>query len=133
MAQPKRKLRFAAEPKVFSFDHAAVSADTTSWVWTVPAGRSFRINRVMYCNPTGLAADAANYFAVKILNGAATAASWSTQTSADGALGADVPVALNLQNVNLVVPANTKLSLQLDETGTATLPAGRAVIEGDLI
>jgi hypothetical protein len=87
----------------------------------------------MYCNPTGLAADAANYFTVKVLNGAAVAASWSTQTTGDGALGADVPVALNLQSANVVVPANTKLSLQLDETGTATLPAGRVVIEGELL
>ncbi len=133
MAQPRRKLSYAAEPKVFSFDHAQVTADTTSWVWTTPAGRSFRITRAMYCNPTGLAADAANYFTVKVLNGVAVAASWSTQTTGDGALAADTPVALNLQSDNLVVPANTKLSLFLDETGTATLPAGRVVIEGELI
>lgn len=129
----KRKLKFATEPRTFSLDHAQVTGDTTTVMWQSPAGRAFRITRVVYNNPTGLAAAANDYYTIKVLNGVAVAAQWSTQTTGDGALVADTPVEPAVQVANMVVPANTKLSLSLDLTGTATLPAGRVVIEGDLL
>ena len=134
MALPRRKNKSRAESRTICYDHIAVTADTTVKLWKVPAGRSFRVTRAFYNNPTGLAQDAANTFNIKILNAALVAASWDTTTGQQGTLTADTPVDLVLSatDANRVLPAGTVLSLFLDETGTATLPAGRVVIEGDL-
>ena len=120
MALPRRKDKSRAESRTICYDHIAVTADTTVKLWKVPAGRSFRVTRAFYNN--------------KILNAALVAASWDTTTGQQGTLTADTPVDLVLSatDANRVLPAGTVLSLFLDETGTATLPAGRVVIEGDL-
>lgn len=134
MALPRRKAKFLSEPRQISLDHASTAASLTTKVWKVPAGRSFRINRVFYNNPTGLAANASNYFDIRALNAALIAAKWSTLTGSDGTLAADTPVELVLQtDANRVLPAGTVLSFAFILTGTATLPAGRVVLEGDLI
>jgi hypothetical protein len=128
-----RRPELAQERIAISYDHAAVTADTTVKLWSCPTGRAFRVMRVFYCNPTGLAADATNYFNLKILKGAATvAANWSTLTGQQGALGADTPVEFTLSSTDAdrVLQAGDALSLFLDETGTQTLPAGRVVVEG---
>ncbi len=130
----KRKIKYATEPRTISYDHASATSDGTTKLWKVPAGRSYRISRVYYNNPTGLAANASDYYTIKVLNGATVAALWSTQTGANGTLSADTPVELVIQaDAAPVLPENTNLALFLDLTGTATLPAGRVVIEGDLI
>lgn len=135
MALPKRKARFLSEPRQISLDHASTAASLTTKVWKVPAGRSFRIRRVFYNNPTGLAANASNYFDIRALNAALIAAKWSTQTGVDGTLTADTPVDLvnSATDSNLVLPAGTTLSFAFILTGAATLPAGRVVLEGDLL
>lgn len=135
MALPRRKDKFRTESRTINYDHAQVVADTTIKLWKVPAGRSFRITRAFYVNPTGLAANATNYYTIKILNAAAIAAQHSTLTGAEGTLTANTPVDLVLSatDANRVLPAGAELALFLDLTGTATLPAGRVVIEGDLI
>lgn len=134
MALPRRKAKFLQESRTISFDHGSTNASVTTKIWKVPAGRSFRVRRAFYNNPTGLAANASNYFDVRILNAALIAAKWSTLTGSDGTLTADTPVELVLQtDANLVLPAGTVLSFATILTGTATLPAGRVVIEGDLI
>lgn len=135
MALPRRKAKFLTEPRVISLDHAQTVASLTTKVWKVPAGRKFRINRVFYVNPTGLAANASNFYQVRALNAALVAAEWSTSTVGQGALVANTPVELVLSgtDANRVLPENTELSFATILTGTATLPAGRVVIEGDLI
>lgn len=135
MATPRRKARYLVEQRQISLDHASTSATATTKVWKVPAGRSFRVRRCFYNNPTGLAANATNYFDIRVLNAALIAAKWSTLTGSDGTLTADTPVELVLSatDSNLVLPAGTILSVSLVLTGVATLPAGRVVIEGDLI
>jgi len=113
----------------FLFAHAQVTADTTLVMWK--AGRKLRVKRVVYVNPTGLAQDPTNYFTVKLLKGATVVASWSTLTGAQGTITADTPVELvpSATAADLVFAADDLMKLFLDETGTATLPAGHVVVE----
>jgi hypothetical protein len=115
-----------------AFDHAAAAdADRTDKMWKLP--RAFRVERVMYVNPTGLAAHAANFFTVKLTKGATVVASWSTETGEDGTIAADTFVELNLSatDADRVFAADDEMKLFLDEAaGTATLPAGRVIVEG---
>ena len=129
MPLPRHKAKYLSEPKTISLDHGSTAATLNTKVWKVPAGRSFRITRVLYNNPTGLVANAGNFFTITALNAALTA--YAINTSAVS-LGADVPVELVATPVNIVLPANTILTIALALTGAATLPAGRVVIEGDL-
>lgn len=135
MALPRRKDKFRTERQTISLDHAQTAASATTKVWKVPAGRKFRITRVFYVNPTGLAGNAANFFQIRALNAALVGAEWSTSTAGQSTLTANTPVELVLSatDANRVLPENTDLSFATILTGTATLPAGRVVIEGDLI
>lgn len=114
------------------YPHAQATADTTEKVWS--PSRQFKIDRVQYINPTGLAEDATDFFVIKVLNEALVAASWSTKTGEEGTIDADTFVDLTLSDTaaNLVLEAGDVLSISLDEDAgaTATLPAGRFVIEG---
>jgi hypothetical protein len=56
------------------FRHEALTATATVKAWKVPAGRSFRIDRILYNNPTGLAEDTANNFTLEVKNGATSLA-----------------------------------------------------------
>lgn len=115
-----------------AYDHVAVTADTTVKLFTVPAGKRFRLLRAEYINPTGLAQDATNYFTVKVLAGATVMASWSTLTGAQGTIAADTFVDLvnSATDSELIAAAAAVIALFLDETGTASLPAGRIVLHG---
>jgi hypothetical protein len=106
--------------------HAQVTGDTTGAVFFVghPTKR-VRITKVQYVNPTGLAADAANFFVLSIRNGATIVADWSTETGQEGAIGAGEYENFTLgADADLVLEAGEKLHYVLDETGTGTLPAG---------
>lgn len=126
------------EKVTFRLTNASTAVTLTEKVgWTVPTGQSFKIDRVMYNNPTGLAVDATNYFTIA-LKGATSGvvyASWSTLTGTQGALLADTPVTLvnNATPANLVAAAGEPLQATYTKTGTQTLPAGCLVIEGRLI
>lgn len=114
-------------------DHVAVTADTTVKLDKVPSGLKLRIDSVQYVNPTGLAQDASNYFNIKVLKGASTVvANWSTLTGAEGTLTANtfVNMVMSSTDADKVLDAADELSYFLDETGTASLPAGRIVIRG---
>lgn len=126
-----------AERMSFRMTNASTAATATEKLgWTVPAGRKFRVVRVMYNNPTGLAADTTNFFtiALKGVTSGTVYASWSTQTSAQGALSADTPVTLvlNATDANLVLAAGEFPQATFTKSGTQTLPAGCLVIEGTL-
>lgn len=132
----RRPNDFLQERFLLAFDHVSVTADTTIKLYKVPAGRSLRIDRVSYINPTGLAQDAANTFNIKITDGTVVIANWDTTTGAQGTLTADTFVELVLiadTGSNRTLAADDVLTLFLDETGTATLPAGRIVVEGRLL
>ncbi len=114
-----------------TYDQAQVTADTTTKLWEL--NRKFRVDRVQYVNPTGLAVSDTNYFILKLTKDATVIASWSTKTTGgDGALVADTFVDFTMSgtDANLVLSSGDEIRFFLDETGTATLPAGRLIIEG---
>lgn len=96
-------------------------------------GRTVRIDRVWYNNPTGFAADASNYWVISLQDGSTVLASWSTQTSAQGALTANTPVEL-VMGATTDVPNDDVISVVLTPHGSpAALPAGRLVLEGHVL
>lgn len=113
----------------WGYDHAAILADSTVKLWKLP--RAFRLDRVMYTNPTGLAVDGANFFNVKIRN-LTSAVTMANRTTATDAIVADTPVDLTLSatDSDLVMAQDDVLAVFFDETGDTTLPPGRFVFEG---
>jgi hypothetical protein len=132
---PEGALGALVEQITLTYDHAQVTADTTVKLYKVPAGKKLRVVGVDYINPTGLAEDAANYFNIKVLKDATVMASWSTETGQQGTIAADTFVALanSATDADLVAAAAAIIALFLDETGTATLPAGRVAIRALLL
>lgn len=124
-----------AERVMIPFSHGSTTADTVTRLWRVPTGRSLAVKRVSYINPTGLAADAANTFNLKISDGTNVAANWDTTTGQQGTLTANTGVefALTATLANRTISGGEYVTLDLDETGTATLPAGSGFVEGYLI
>lgn len=131
----RAKNDFYQEKVVLTFDNASVATDETHKVWKVPAGRTFRLDKVMHINPTGLVQDASNYFNVKVMNGATVMANWSTQTGAQGTLTANtfVNLVLSATDLNRVAAASAELAIFFDETGASTFPAGRTILEGRIL
>ena len=135
---PRRPNHFEREYIVLPpIDHAALTATTTVKGWKVPAGKSFQVTRVTYHNVTGLAEDPTNVFAGDLKNGATVIATLFN-TDSDGAgtntLVADTTVegVLSATAADAWLDAGEQLSLVLTEGGTATLPAGFAIVEGYL-
>jgi hypothetical protein len=128
----KRKNSLYQEAFELSYDHSALTADLTVKLFKVPAGRKLRIDAVDYINPAGLAEDAANYFNLQLKNGSTVIGNWSTETGQEGTLTADTFVAFDMSDTDadLVLDPTEILSIVFDETGTATLPAGRLVVRG---
>ncbi len=125
-----------AEKVTFCRDHASVSATTTVKLYKVPVGRSFRLDRASYINPTGLVGAGTNAFAGTVQNGVTVAATlFNTDTGDVGgaSLAADTFVEGTLATgTALVFQAGDVVSLVLTEDDVATLPAGTVVIEGRL-
>jgi hypothetical protein len=115
------------------YEHGQLTDDLTVKLFKVPTGRKYRLDRAIYVNPTGLAADAENYFNIKVrVKSTTIAANWSTETGTQGTIGADtfVTLALSATDANLVASGGDEVSAFFDETGTATLPPGRIILEG---
>lgn len=132
MRNPNNELQ---EPYFLAYDHAQVTGDTTVKLDKIPSGRKVRIDSVQYVNPTGLAEDTTNVFAVKLMNGSTVIASWSTDSdllTADASIPADTFMNLTLSSTDAdkLLAGGDVLSLFLDEGGSATLPAGRIVVRG---
>lgn len=112
---------------------SGISATTTKQVWKAE-NRAFRVDRAYYVNPTGFAADAANYWQIQVLTDTAVVgAQWSTLSTAEGALTANVPVDLTLSgtDANCVVLDTKNLAVKAVKNGSpAALPPGDLVIEG---
>lgn len=131
----RRPNDYLQEKLTLDLEHAQETA-SASYVLAFTPARKFRVRRVMYVNPTGLAADAANYFNLQLRKDATdVVANWSTETGQEGALTGDAPVEFTLSatDADLVCDAGTVLDLNLALTGTQTLPAGRLTIEGDYV
>jgi hypothetical protein len=126
----KRPLELFQEPWSRDWSHAALTANTTVKLATVPTGKKLRIDRVWYNNPTGLAADGTNAFMLEIKVGSTVIATVFNTDSGDAggaALAADTPI---LVSASTVLSAADVLTAVFTEDGTATLPAGELRIEG---
>lgn len=131
-----RRPEIAQESVVIPFDHPQVTDDTEWKIFQVPPGKTFRLDRVDYLNPTGLAEDTTNVFALSVKNGA-TVMAGPLSTDSDGA-GADNSIAadtfteipLSATDSDLIAAAGDEISLLADEGGAATLPAGRLTLHG---
>jgi hypothetical protein len=121
-----------------SYDHAALTADTTVKLYKVPAGKSLEVTRVSYINPTGLALDPTNAFALQLKNDSTVVAAIANTDTDDNPAGVAIPADTFVEGVlsataaNVWLDAAEVLSILFDEDGTATLPAGRLVVEGYL-
>lgn len=127
----------AAERVTMTFDHPAVTADTTWKFWKCPAGRSFLVERASYINVTGLAGDPTDAFAGYLKNGSvvmATLFNTDTGDSGGASLAANTFVEGTLSSTmsERWLAAADVLSMLADEDGTSSLPAGRLVVEGYL-
>ena len=133
MALPLRLPRFLGSRIVLPYAQASVSATATDYIYKL--SYKFRVDAVKYVNHTGLAADATNYFVLTLQDGSNVIASWSTQTSAQGALTADTFVNFVMSGTDAyhVAAANDVLKLVLTLHGTQTLPAGLLQIEGHYV
>ncbi len=113
------------EPFLVIYDHVEATADLE--VKLLLAKRSFRILSAQYINVTGLAQDVTNFFNIKVKQAAVIIANWSTETGQEGTIAADTFVEM-VMGSDVNVEAAEELSFQMDEDGTATLPAGRVII-----
>lgn len=134
----RRPNLFESERVTLSFDHAALTDDLTVKLYKVPAGRSLRVDRISYVNPTGLAADNTNAFSLAVKNGSVVISlvfnTDGNDVVAGASLAADTFVegTLSATDSERVLVAGDILSAFFDEDGAATLPVGRLVIEGRL-
>lgn len=112
-----------------------VIGDTTIKLWKAPG--PFRVDRVLYINPTGLAEDATNVFVIKLLKGSTVVASKSSDSdeAGDNNIVADTFYTLTLSatDADAVFAKDDEMKLFLDEGGTASLPPGRLIVEGRLL
>lgn len=131
----RRKNDLLQERVLYPLTNASTAATVAEKVWTVPAGRSLRLDGAWYNSPTGLAAHASNYFTITVKKGSTVMASWSTQVGAQGTLTADTPVSLVLSatDANTVAAAADVITVSYTLSGTQTLPAGRMTLNFRLV
>ena len=114
---------------------AAIAATTTFAMCTMD--RPFRIDRVeVVCDAT-YAQDAANFYTLTAAHGAAptTAATWSTQTGAQGTITGGTPgvMVLHATDANRVVPAGATLKFVATKAAAAANITPRIVVRGRFV
>ena len=133
MSTNPRPQEFVQRERQIDHDHLAITATGTTKLFK--ADRKWRLDRAQLVNPTGLAADAVNFFVIELKQGAVVLATWSTEVGQEGALVAAtfVDLVLSATVADLVLDPDQELSLVFTENGTQTLPLGRVQIEGRYI
>lgn len=112
---------------------AATVAATTTQKFHKFESRSFRVDKVTWFTATTTAADAANYWTLELKNGSTSVASWSTLSTAQGALTGGTPAELvpSATDANRVFAVGDIASLVLTKTASpSALPPGRLTIHG---
>lgn len=130
----RRDNAYFKELVVLSCDHGE-AADADLAVKFHKCLRSFKIEKVQYINPTGLAAHNSNHAVISLKKGSTIMASWNTDgdaVGAEGAIAADTFINLTLSATpaNLTAAADDVLTLSVDESGTTTVPPGKLVVFG---
>ncbi len=115
-----------------SRDHVAATATTT--IKVMKCARSLIVDSVYYVNPTGLAEDTTNVFA-GVLAKATTACATLFNTDSDLSVpDASIPAntwiagVLDADSAKYSFVAGDEMNLIVTMGGTATLPAGRIVV-----
>lgn len=133
MTIPRRPSR-EQEQAEFIFSHPEVTATTLTKEWLNKSGRQFKVDKISYVNPTGLAGHADNHFAVQIKQGSVVVGAWSTDSDVvgQGTIAANtwIQLVLSATPADLIVEPDEGLDLNLLEGGTATLPVGKVVVCG---
>jgi hypothetical protein len=133
----RRPDNVTAEKWTLTYENASLTGTTTVKLYKVPTGRTLRLDRASYINPTGLAGDGTNAFAGTVQNASTVAATlFNTDTGDAGgaALTADTFVegTLSATDGSRVFQAGDVVSVVFTEDGTQTLPVGTTVLEGRL-
>lgn len=120
------------DPYYRDYWHAAVTADTE---WTFHrAGAKCRVVGAWYMNPTGLAEDPTNTFALSVRKNGTTTLAGPLSSDSDGAGtntivgGTYYPLTLSETESDLILEAGDVLSLLADEGGTSSLPLGQVLV-----
>ena len=112
-------------------DLPATSATTTYALFT--AQRTFRVTAIELIVDTTYAADPANYYSIAIQVGGRTVGTWSTQTSAQGAITGGTPASVPLateSGQNRVAAKADVVTLVATKHGTAANITARVVVHG---
>ena len=94
--------------------------------------RPFQLESVEIISPTGLTADASNYYVITVQDGSTVMATWSTLSSANGTLTANTfkEMTLSATVANRYTATGDVLTLVMTLHGTQTLPPGTVVVHG---
>lgn len=124
----RRKNEFLSTEYVVPYDHAALTATTSVEVFK--ATKRTRVVSAQYGNATGLAASGSNSFALTLskTGAVAVAAGANTATTAIPAGGFTALTMSAVAGATVLEPGDV-LSFVATETGTATLPVGRLLVE----
>jgi hypothetical protein len=117
----RRNNEFLIAPYQFPVQHAALTA--TGTIKAFVATERTIVLGVQYINPTGLALDASNGFAIEMRKGSTVVANGISTTVAAVAANTHTAMSVASNGAN-VLEAGDVLSAVFTETGTATLPAG---------
>lgn len=134
----RRPNNLEAEKWILPYENASLSASLTVKHYKVPTGRTLRLDRASYINPTGLTGDNANDFSLEVKNGATQACLVFNTDLNDATPGASLPVntfvegTLSATDSARVFQAGDIVSLVFTLEGTQTLPVGHLVLEGRL-
>lgn len=126
------------QPVHYTKDIAAVAATSTFSVMGASntAGQRYRVTRAHILVDATYAADPANFYVITLVHNATTIASWSTQTSAQGALTQfvvnEMVLAADTAN-NLVVQPNEVMTLVATKNGAAANISARVVCQGKFL
>jgi hypothetical protein len=95
----------------------------------IPVGpQPVRILSAHLSGSDAISADASNFVTFQVLNGTTAIASWSTQTTAQGALTADTPVDLSVTRSGALVAAGGQIKFAVTSSGSGqTVEAGMSV------
>lgn len=125
-----------AEKFNMTYDHGAIAATATVKLYKVPAGRTLRLDRTSYNNPTGLVGDNTNAISLSINNGATVASLVFNTDTDDVPAGATLPVNTfvegSLVAAAVVFQAGDIVSAVFTKDGTGALALGHLVLEGRL-
>lgn len=136
---PRRPDDYEAEKWTYPYAQPAITVGGTAVkLYKVPAGRTLRLTRASYVNPTGLAGDNTNAMMMEIKNGSTVACLVFNTDTNDATPGVTLAAntfvegTLSATESNRVFAAGDEVSVLVTEDGDTTLPAGQLTLEGYL-